>query len=73
MNLPFLRWRFDERFLMHRLRSTSLASMAGALVTGALFFRDLLGPHIIRWDLFSIIATMAAAKMAALAWYRFND
>jgi hypothetical protein len=26
-----------------------------------------------RWDLFAVAATMAAVKLAAMAWYRLTD
>jgi hypothetical protein len=62
----------DERFLTHRLRSTSIAGMAGVAVTGGMFFYRL-AHHVISWDLFAIIATMAAVKMSLMLWYHFND
>ena len=40
MKLPVI-GTIDERFLMHRLRSTSIAGLAAVLVTGGLFFRAL--------------------------------
>ena len=73
MRVPVLGWTIDERFLMHRLRSTSIAGMAGTLLTGGFFFYYLFGSHVIRWDFFAIIATTAAVKLAVLAWYRLND
>ncbi len=73
MKLPILGWTVDERFLMHRLRSTSIGGLAAVLLAGGLFLYDLLGRHVIRWDLFSIIATAAIVKVSILAWYRFND
>jgi hypothetical protein len=38
MNIPILGRAIDERFLNHRLRSTSLAGVTGGLVAGALFW-----------------------------------
>ena len=73
MKLPIIGSTIDERFLAHRLRSTSLAGMAAAIVTAVLFFRDLLVLDVIRWDLFAIIATAAVVKLAVLAWYHFTD
>lgn len=73
MKVPIVGWTIDERFLMHRLRSTSFAGFAAVLVSAAFFFNDLLRNHVIRWDLFSIIATAAVVKMSFLLWYRFND
>jgi hypothetical protein len=72
MKVPVLGWTIDERFLMHRLRSTSIGGIAAILWTAVLFFRDL-AHHTIRWDLFSIIATAAVVKIAVLVWYRLRD
>ena len=37
MKLPILGWTVDERFLMHRLRSTSIGGLAGVLLAFGLF------------------------------------
>ncbi len=72
MKLPIL-GTIDERFLMHRLRSTSIGGLAGVLVAAVLFFYQLYGAHAIRWDLFAIVATAAVVKVLVLIWYRTND
>jgi len=72
MKLPLL-GTIDERFWMHRLRSTSIGGLAAVAVAAALFFYQLLGSHVIRWDLFAIVATAAIVKMSVLVWYRVND
>ena len=72
MKLPVLGWTIDERFLMHRLRSTSIGGLAGVLLAGALFFYNLFH-HLIRWDLFAIVATAALVKLSVLTWYRLTD
>jgi len=63
----------DERFLTHRLRSSSLGGMAGALVAGGLFFYRLLARHVVSWELFAVVATIAAVKIGAMVWYRLRD
>jgi hypothetical protein len=73
MNVPIIGRYIDERFLTHRLRSTSLAGMAGVLFAFGLFLWNLLGKHQIRWDLFALIAVMAAVKMSAMIWFRMHD
>jgi hypothetical protein len=73
MKLPVLGWTIDERFLRHRLRSTSIGGLAATLLAGILFFYNLLHRDVIRWDLFSIVATAAVVKIALMIWYRFND
>ena len=73
MNAPHLGGLVDERFLTHRLRSTSLAGIVGAVTAGALFaYRYYVG-HLWSWDLFAVITVMAIAKVALLIWYRVTD
>jgi glucan phosphoethanolaminetransferase (alkaline phosphatase superfamily) len=63
----------DERFLMHRTRSTSIGGMAAILLTAVFFFYNLFTTHLMRWDLFAIVATAAIVKIAVLIYYRLND
>jgi len=72
MRMPFV-GTLDERFWMHRLRSTSIGGLSAVCVAAAIFFYQLLGRHVIRWDLFAIVATAAIVKLSVLAWYRVND
>jgi hypothetical protein len=70
MKLP----RFvDERFLMHRLRSTSWAGMAAALVAGGLFLYRLYHDHAWNLDLLAVLVVMVLVKFSVLAWHRFHD
>ena len=62
----------DERFLTHRLRSTSNGGLAAILVAGGLFFYNL-SHHEIRWDLFAVIATAAIVKISFMIYYRLTD
>ena len=71
MKLPIL-GTIDERFLTHRLRSTSIGGLAAILVAAAFFFYNL-SHHVIRWDLFAIVATAAVVKMGVMVWYRVRD
>ena len=71
MKLPIL-GTIDERFLTHRLRSTSIGGLAAILVAAAFFFYNLTH-HVIRWDLFAIVATAAVVKMGVMVWYRVRD
>ncbi len=73
MTLPFVRLAVDERFLMHRLRSTSLAGIAAALVAAAIWAWHYYGRHEFRWDLFAVLATAAVVKLAAMVYYRLTD
>jgi hypothetical protein len=71
--VPILGKFVDERFLEHRRRSTSVAGITGALVAVAIFEYRLISRHIISWDLFAIVSTMALVKIAMMLWYRFKD
>ena len=73
MRVPILGWPIDERFLVHRQRSTSIGGLAGVLLAGILFFHSLLVHDTIKWDLFAIIGTVALVKVAVLLWYRATD
>ena len=73
MLIPILGKEIDERFLMHRLKSTSLAGVIGALVAAGLWAWNYYGNHVFRWDLFAVVATMAAIKISAMLWFHFTD
>jgi hypothetical protein len=72
MKLPIL-GTIDERFIMHRLRSTSIGGLAGTLLAATLFFYHLFVDHLIKWEFFAIVATVAVVKFSVLIWYRLND
>jgi len=72
MKLPIL-GTLDERFLMHRLRSTSIGGIAGALMAAAFFYYQIFFKHVTRWDLLAVVATVAVVKIAVLIWYRVTD
>ena len=73
MKLPLLGLQVDERFLTHRLRSTSWAGMAAAAAAGGLALYRLLHDHRIEWDLFAVLGLMVLVKFSVLAWYRYTD
>jgi len=62
----------DERFLTHRLRSTSNGGLAGLLVAAGFFFYNL-SHGVIRWDLFAVVATAATVKIGFMIYYRLTD
>ena len=73
MKVPLLGKEIDERFLMHRLKSTSLAGVVGGVSAVGLFaWRYFIG-HVWSWDLFAIAVTIVGVKLAAMAWYHFTD
>ena len=73
MKIPILGREIDERFLNHRLRSTSLAGVIGGLVAVSLFGYRFYVNHVWSWDLFAVAATIVIVKLSVLAWYRLTD
>jgi hypothetical protein len=73
MRIPVMPATIDERFLQHRLRSTSIGGQAAIAVAGGLWFYRHFGDHVWSWDLFAVIVTMALVKLALLIWYRLRD
>ena len=73
MNVPNLGAVVDERFLLHRLRSTSVAAMVGGAVAGGLFLYHYFARHELRWDLMVVLLAMAVVKTAVLIYYRITD
>jgi hypothetical protein len=63
----------DERFLNHRLKSSSVGGIAGALVAIGLFEYRFLVKHFWSWDLFAVALTIVGVKMAVMAWYLITD
>jgi hypothetical protein len=63
----------DERFLTHRLRSTSLAGVIGGVTAALLFAYRFYVNHVWSWDVLSIALTIAGVKVAMMIWYRFTD
>jgi hypothetical protein len=63
----------DERFLMHRLRSTSTAGIVGGVLADLLWLYHFVVHHQMRWDLFAVSVTFPAVKIALMMWYRFTD
>lgn len=63
----------DERFLTHRLRSTSLGGIAATLLAIGLFEYRLFTRHVWSWDLLAVALTMVIVKLVALAWYRTTN
>lgn len=64
---------FDERFLMHRLRSSSTAGIAGGILAVLLFAWHYYVDHRWSWDLFAVAVTVVTIKSALMLYYRFTD
>ena len=73
MIIPMLGDQIDERFLMHRLKSTSIAGVVGGLLASGLFVYQFFASGIASWDLLAVAVTIALVKLAGLAYYRFVD
>jgi hypothetical protein len=73
MNLPLVRELVDERFLTHRLRSTSLAGIVGGVLAVLLFTYRFYANHVWSWDLFTVAVAIVGVKIAAMTWYRLTD
>jgi hypothetical protein len=71
--MNILRGAVDERFLLHRLKATSIASMAGVTAAMGLFAYHYWKDHVWNWELFSIGAVMALIKQGLMAWYRYRN
>jgi hypothetical protein len=73
MILPIFSKTVDERFLMHRLKSTSLAGVIGALTAGGLWAYQYYANGIHRWELFAVLLTMAGVKIASMVFFKLTD
>ena len=57
----------DERFIMHRLRSTRWAAIVGVAMLAVWTVYEF------RWEKLIIMGAMAVAKWAAMLYYRKTD
>ena len=73
MRIPILGTAIDERFLTHRLRSTSIAGVAGGTLALGLFAYRYYFDHFWSWDLLVVGASIVVVKLGVLIWYRLND
>lgn len=73
MRIPILGKVMDERFLNHRLRSTSLGGIVGGTLALLLFAYHYYVDHYWNWELLAIGLTIVVVKWAVLIWYRITD
>ncbi|HMH16328.1 MAG TPA: hypothetical protein VK578_24735 [Edaphobacter sp.] len=73
MNIAVLGKVIDERFLNHRLKSTSYAGIIGGLLAISLFAYRFYVTGIWSWDLFAVAFTFVMVKVSMMTWYRFTD
>ena len=70
--MNILRRLGDERFLSHRLRSTSTGGIAGGALATLLFAWHYYVDRVWRWDLLAVAVTVVVVKWAVMAWYLFT-
>ena len=73
MTIRLLGKVIDERFLNHRLRSTSYAGMVGGLLAISLFLYRYAYNGVWSWDLLAVAATIGGVKLTLMAWYLLTD
>lgn len=73
MSIPILGRVVDERFLNHRLRSTSLAGIVGGVTASLLFAWRFYVNHVWSWDLFGVAVTIVGVKLGAMLYFRLTD
>ena len=73
MTVPILGNAVDERFLIHRLKSTSIAGVAAGTVALLLFAYRYYTAHVWSWDLLAVGLTMAAVKWGLMLWFHWTD
>ncbi len=73
MRVPVVGIEVDERFLTHRLRSTSGAGIVGGVTATCLFAYHYYVDHFWSWDLLAVALTIVGVKLALMAWYRLTD
>ena len=64
---------FDERFILHRYKSTSFAGLACVLMVAGVWAWDFYRNGEFRKDLFAIILLTALIKVGVMTWYRVRD
>lgn len=69
----FLPRAIDERFLRHRLKSTSAAGITATGFALVLFLYHLLAQHTYRWELLAVGVVNVAVKLSLMTWYHFTD
>jgi hypothetical protein len=71
--MPRLPGFVDERFLQHRLKSTSAGGLAGVGLALGIYLYRLLHDHVYSWDLLAVGLTAVVVKYAVFFWLRRND
>ena len=61
---------FDERFMMHQLKSMKIATRIGAVLMGASMLDKYFRSGFFDWQLFAVMMVMAVVKVTALFIYK---
>ena len=64
---------FDERFRLHRQRSTSLGGIVGGVVAIGLFAWRYYVDHAWSWDLLAVALTIVGVKALVMIWSTVTD
>ena len=67
--MSFLQRLVDERFLTHRLRSSSTAGIATAVMALLVFEYRLMVNDVWSWDLLAVGVTFVVIKLGLMTWY----
>ncbi len=71
--MTFLSKILDERFFVHRRRSTSTAGIASAVLALLLFYYRFLWRHVWDWNLLAVGLTFVVIKLSLMCWYYLTD
>jgi hypothetical protein len=63
----------DERFIMHRLRSSRFALIVMVVLTAVCLEYEFFVNDQMRWDLFIILCAAAIAKFGSMIYYRLKQ
>jgi len=73
MKIPILGIEIDERFLEHRRRSTSFATIVGAIVAVGLYWYRYFVDGVVAWELLVVLLAMVVAKFGLMIWFYLTD
>lgn len=69
----FLESMFDERFVIHRLKATRFAAVVTALAMAVYLVYESYFKGVLRTDILILLVILAAAKVAAMTYYRVTE
>ena len=62
----------DERFILHRLKSSRFGLFIGLAAIFVLVFYDMIVGDTVDWNLVIIVAAITAGKVGAMVYYRIT-